>query len=131
MRALGTDPLRKLVLPRLFATLLTLPLLTILSDFFGLMGGYLVSSSTVRLSGEEYWVRAYQALTIQDVTQGMLKPFFFGVTIAAVGCYFGLHTTGGTAGVGRSTTQSVVAASVAILVLDFFITKFLIAIRFF
>ncbi len=131
MRALGTDPLRKLVLPRLFATLLTLPLLTILSDFFGMMGGYLVSSSTVRLSGEEYWVRAYQALTIQDVTQGMLKPFFFGVTIAAVGCYFGLHTTGGTAGVGRSTTQSVVAASVAILVLDFFITKFLIAIRFF
>ena len=131
MRALGTDPLRKLVTPRLYATLLCLPLLTILADFCGLLGGYFVSFYTVRLSTEEYWTTAYQALTFQDITQGLLKPFFFAAVIALVGCYCGLHTTGGTEGVGRSTTQAVVVASVLILILDFFITKFLIGIRFF
>ncbi len=131
MRALGTDPLRKLVTPRLVATLLTLPLLTILSDFFGMLGGYVISSHTARLSSEEYWTSVYQALAFHDVIQGLIKPFFFAVAIALVGCYFGLTTTGGTEGVGRSTTQAVVAASVLILVLDFFITQFLIGIRFF
>ena len=131
MRALGTDPLRKLVTPRLFAAFITLPLLTILADFCGLLGGYLVSSYTVRLSYEEYWTSAYNALTFEDCFQGLLKPFFFAVVIALVGCYYGLHTTGGTEGVGRSTTQAVVAASVLILILDFFITKFLIGVGFF
>ena len=96
-----------------------------------MLGGYFVSFYTVHLSSEEYWVSAYQTLTFQDITQGLLKPFFFAVAIAMVGCYYGLNTTGGTEGVGRSTTQAVVAASVLILVLDFFITKFLIGIRFF
>ena len=131
MRALGTDPIRKLVTPRLYATVLTLPVLTILADFCGMVGGYIVSAYTVRLTSVEYWTSAYQALTFQDVTQGLIKPFFFGVLISLVGCYFGLHTKGGTEGVGRSTTQSVVVASVLILLVDFFITKFLIGIRFF
>jgi len=131
MRALGTDPLRKLVTPRLYATTFTLPLLTILGDFCGLLGGYFISFSTVHLSSEEYWTSAYQALTFQDVTQGLIKPFFFAIVISLVGCYCGLHTTGGTEGVGRSTTQAMVVASVLILLLDFFITKFLIGIRFF
>lgn len=131
MRALGTDPIRKLVTPRLYATVLTLPVLTILADFCGLLGGYFVSFYTVRLTSQEYWTSAYQALTFQDVTQGLIKPFFFAVIVSLVGCYFGLHTTGGTEGVGRSTTQAVVVASVLILVFDFFITKFLIGIRFF
>lgn len=131
MRALGTDPLRKLVTPRLYAAFITLPLLTILADFCGLLGGYLVSSYTVRLTGAEYWTSAYNALTFEDCFQGLLKPFFFAVVIALVGCYFGLHTTGGTEGVGRATTQAVVVASVLILILDFFITKFLIGIGFF
>ncbi len=131
MRAFGTDPIRKLVLPRLFATLSTLPVLTILADFCGMLGGYFISFTTVHLSSEEYWTSAYQTLTFQDVTQGLLKPFFFAVAIALVGCYYGLNTKGGTEGVGRSTTQAMVVASVLILVLDFFITKFLIAIGFF
>jgi phospholipid/cholesterol/gamma-HCH transport system permease protein len=131
MRAFGTDPIRKLVLPRLFATLLTLPILTILADFFGMLGGFFISSSTVHLSSREYWSSVQQSLTYQDVTQGMIKPFVFAVVIAMVGCYYGLKTTGGTEGVGRSTTQAMVVASVLILILDFFITKFLIAIRFF
>jgi phospholipid/cholesterol/gamma-HCH transport system permease protein len=131
MRAFGTDPIRKLVLPRLLATVGTLPLLTVLSDFCGMLGGYFISFYTVRLTSVEYWTSVYQTLTLQDVTQGLLKPFFFAVAIAMVGCHFGLSTTGGTEGVGRSTTHAMVVASVMILVLDFFITKFLIAIRFF
>ena len=131
MRALGTDPLRKLVVPRLVATVVTLPLLTILADFCGMLGGYLVSYYTVRLTTEEYWTTAYQALTYHDVTQGLIKPFFFAVLISLVGCYQGLHTTGGTEGVGRATTQAMVVASVLIVVVDFFITKFLIGIGFF
>jgi len=131
MRALGTDPVRKLVTPRLFAAVITLPILTILADFCGMIGGYFVSFYTVHLTSIEYWTYVYQALTFQDVTQGLLKPFFFAVIVALVGCYYGLTTRGGTEGVGRSTTQAVVVASVLILVVDFFVTKFLIAIHFF
>jgi phospholipid/cholesterol/gamma-HCH transport system permease protein len=131
MRALGTDPLRKLVTPRLYATVVTLPLLTILADFLGMLGGYIVSFYTARLTTEEYWTSAYQALDYHDVVQGLLKPLFFAAVVALVGCYCGLHTTGGTEGVGRSTTQAVVIASVLILILNFFITRFLIGIRFF
>jgi phospholipid/cholesterol/gamma-HCH transport system permease protein len=130
MRALGTDPLRKLVVPRLVATMLTLPLLTILADFCGMLGGYFVSYFTVRLTTEEYWTSAYQSLTYRDVTQGLVKPFIFGILLSLVGCYQGLRTTGGTEGVGRATTQAMVIASVLIVVVDFFITKFLIAIGF-
>jgi len=131
MRALGTDPLRKLVIPRLLAAVVTLPLLTILADFCGMLGGYFVSFFTVRLTTEEYWTSAYQALTYRDVVQGLLKPFIFAILISLVGCYQGLHTTGGTEGVERATTQAMVVASVLIVVVDFFITKFLIAIGFY
>ncbi len=130
LRALGTDPVRKLVTPRLYATLITLPLLTILADFTAMIGGWFISSTVGKLSTEEYWTSVYQSLTFRDVTQGLIKPFFFAVVISLLGCYFGLSTTGGTEGVGRSTTRAVVAAGVLILVLDFFITRFLIGIGF-
>jgi phospholipid/cholesterol/gamma-HCH transport system permease protein len=131
MRALGTDPLRKLVTPRLYATVITLPLLTVLSDFCGLLGGYFVSYYTAHLTTEQYWTSAYQALDFQDVTQGLMKPFFFAFVVAQVGSYYGLHTEGGTEGVGRSTTKAMVVASILIIMLDFLITKFLIGINFF
>ncbi len=131
MRALGTDPLRKLVIPRLAATVAMLPLLTILADFAGMLGGYFVSFYTVHLTTEEYWTSAYQSLTYHDVTQGLIKPFFFAIIISLVGCFQGLHTTGGTEGVGRATTRAMVVASVLIVVVDFFITKLLVGIGFF
>jgi len=131
MRALGTDPLRKLVIPRVLASFLTLPLLTILDDFCGMLGGFMVSRYTVHLTSAEYWTTAYQALDFRDVAQGLMKPLVFALVISLVGSYFGLQTRGGTAGVGRSTTQAVVVASVLILLLDFFLTQFLIAIKFF
>ncbi len=130
LRALGTDPSRKLVTPRVYATLIMLPVLTILSDFIGLIGGYLVSSSVAKLTSAEYWTMAYQSLTLHDVAQGLVKPIIFGAIIALVGCYFGLNTEGGTQGVGRSTTQAVVVASVLIILVDFFIGRFLIGIHF-
>ena len=131
MRALGTDPLRKLVSPRFYATVITLPLLTILADYFGILGGALISMSTAHLSWSEYWYSAYQALEFEDCFQGMAKPFFFAAIVSLVGCYCGLHTTGGTEGVGRSTTRAVVIACVLILIVDFFVTKLLIAVGFF
>ncbi|MBI4465970.1 MAG: ABC transporter permease [Acidobacteria bacterium] len=126
MRALGTDPVKKLVIPRLVATILTLPLLTIVGDFVGLVGGYLVAGFVVRLNPTQFWTRAYNAIEFGDGVQGLVKPFVFGFLVALVGCYYGLTTRGGTQGVGRATTQAVVAASVLILLVDFFVTKTLL-----
>jgi len=123
MRALGTDPVKKLVIPRLVATILMLPLLTIVGDFVGLLGGLVVSKFVARINPVQYWTRAYNAIEFGDGFQGLVKPFVFGLIIALVGCYYGLTTRGGTQGVGRSTTQAVVVASVLILVSNLFITK--------
>src|SRR6202453_4314206 len=126
MRALGTDPVRKLVTPRVVATVLMLPLLTVISDFVGLCGGFFVAYFTLRLGAVQFWTRAVDALEIGDVVQGLAKPFVFGLIIATVGCYEGLRVKGGTQGVGRATTTAVVVSSVFILVVDTFITKLLL-----
>lgn len=128
MRALGTDPTRKLVTPRMLATVTMLPLLTIVADFIGLVGGFFVSFFVVHLNPAQYWSSAYQALEYSDVFQGLLKPVIFGFIVSLVGCYYGLSTRGGTQGVGRATTQAVVASSVLVLVVDFFVTKILLAV---
>lgn len=126
MRAMGTDPSRKLVTPRVIATVLMLPLLTTVADFIGLVGGYFVSHFTLRLSAAEFWHRAINALEFGDIVQGLSKPIVFGFILATIGCYKGLSVRGGTQGVGRATTGAVVAASVAILVANFFLTRFLL-----
>ena len=129
MRALGTDPVQKLVTPRLLATILMLPLLVIISDFMGLVGGYLVGSVLLGLTtAQQFWSSAYQALDYTDIIQGLIKPFAFAIVIALVGCHYGMNTTGGTQGVGRATTQAVVVASVWIIVITFFIGKFFVSI---
>jgi phospholipid/cholesterol/gamma-HCH transport system permease protein len=126
MRAMGTDPIRKLVTPRLLATVLMLPLLTAMADFLGLIGGYLVSSLTLRLGAVAFWTRAINTLEFSDLMQGLSKPVVFGFIIATVGCYQGLNVKGGTQGVGRATTQAVVVSSVFILVANFFLTKLML-----
>ncbi len=128
MRALGTDPIRKLVTPRIVATVLMLFFLTILSDAFGTAGGGFVGVLLLHLKGSSYFHNAYRALVYGDVVQGLTKPLFFGFIISSVGCYFGMTTTGGTQGVGRSTTQAVVVSSVVIIVADFLITRVMIGI---
>jgi len=126
MRAMGTDPVRKLVTPRVIATILMLPLLTALADFTGLIGGYLVSALTLRLGAVTFWTRALDILDFSDLMQGMTKPIVFGLILSTVGCYQGLNVRGGTQGVGRATTQAVVTSSVFILVTNFFLTKIML-----
>ena len=123
MRALGTDPIQKLVTPRLIATCVVLPLLTVIADFIGIFGGYVVAAGLLDLSGPRYWQTAWQALYWNDLTQGLLKPFVFAFIIALVGCFYGLRASGGTQGVGRATTQAMVTASVWIFILTFFLTR--------
>ena len=128
MRALGTDPMKKLVTPRVVSTTFMLFFLTIISDLLGLFGGAVVSVLLFGLDWHQYWNTAYQALVFQDVFMGLMKPLFFGFIISTIGCYYGMAARGGTQGVGRATTQAVVASSVLILTVDLFITKFLMAV---
>lgn len=123
MRAMGTDPSRKLVTPRVVATMLVLPLLTALTDFLGLIGGCIASVFTLRLDAVQFWTRAINALEFGDLMQGISKPVVFGLIVATVGCYKGLTVRGGTQGVGRATTEAVVVSSVLILVSNLFLTK--------
>src|SRR5947209_6220311 len=127
MRALGTDPYKKLVTPRVVSTIFMMFFLTIISDLVGLVGGWIISFALLGLDTFQYWNSAYQALKYNDVVTGLIKPLFFGFIIATVGCYYGLSTRGGTQGVGRSTTQAVVAASVLILAVDVVLTKLLLS----
>ena len=127
MRALGTDPIQKLVTPRLIATAIMLPCLTVIADFVGMVGGYVIGVIVYHLPTRQYWTSTWQALDWSDVVQGLLKPFVFSFVISLVGCYYGLRTSGGTQGVGRATTQAVVTASVLIFVLTFFITKIFVS----
>jgi len=126
LRAMGTDPSRKLVTPRVIATVCMLPLLTAMADFVGLVGGFLTSFLELRLNPIEYWTRAVDALSFGDLVQGMVKPVVFGLILSTVGCYQGLTVRGGTQGVGRATTEAVVVSSVFILVANFFLTKLLL-----
>jgi phospholipid/cholesterol/gamma-HCH transport system permease protein len=121
MRALGTDPVQKLVTPRLIATCGMLPLLTIIADFVGIFAGWVISVVFLNISSRLYWNSAWQALDWSDVFQGLLKPFLFAFVVALIGCFYGLRTTGGTQGVGHSTTQAMVTASMLIFVLTYFV----------
>jgi phospholipid/cholesterol/gamma-HCH transport system permease protein len=123
MRAMGTDPSRKLVTPRVLATILMLPLLVAMADFLGLLGGCVASVFSLRLDAIEFWRRAINVLEFADLMQGFTKSLVFGFILATVGCYKGLTVRGGTQGVGRATTQAVVVASVLIIVADTFLTK--------
>jgi phospholipid/cholesterol/gamma-HCH transport system permease protein len=128
MRALGTDPYKKLVTPRVIATVFMMFFLTIISDLVGLVGGWIISFSMLGLDSTQYWNSAYQVLRYNDVVTGLVKPLVFGFIIATVGCYYGINTKGGTQGVGRSTTQAVVVASVLILAVDAVLTQLFITL---
>jgi phospholipid/cholesterol/gamma-HCH transport system permease protein len=126
LRALGTDPVRKLVVPRMLAGLLMAPVLTVISDFVGIFGGWLVSRFQLQVSSELYWSSVTDALYTQDLYQGIIKPFVFGFVIVTIACHVGLRAKGGTQGVGKATTVAVVAGSVAVIAADFFVTQILV-----
>lgn len=126
MRALGTDPIKKLVVPRLFATVTMLPLLTIVADATGIVGGLAVAVGMLQISANLYLSSAWNGLDYFDVLGGLIKPIVFGAIVAVVSCRCGMRTEGGTQGIGRSTTQAVVVSSVLILVSDFFLTRLIL-----
>src|SRR5687767_501325 len=130
LRALGTDPIRKLVLPRVLAGLVMVPLLTCISVAVGLVGAWLITITQLKVASSVYWNSVVAGLYIQDVWMGLIKPFFLGFAIVSIGCHVGLRTHGGTQGVGRSTTNAVVAGSVAVLVVNFLVTKLLIVLMY-
>jgi phospholipid/cholesterol/gamma-HCH transport system permease protein len=129
MRALGTDPIMKLVKPRVIATAVVLPLLTILADFLGIFGGWIVACLLLNLTtSSQYWDNSWRSLEYNDITQGLLKPFVFAIVLSLVGCFYGMRTTGGTQGVGRATTQAMVVASVWVVVLTFVIGRVFVSL---
>ena len=125
LRALGTDPIRKLVVPRVLSGFLMAPVLTVLSDFVGILGGWVVARFTFQVNTGLYWSSVTKGLYMQDLWMGLIKPFVFGFLIVTIACHVGLRATGGTAGVGKATTISVVAGSVAVIAADFFVGQIL------
>ena len=128
LRALGTDPIRKLVVPRVIAGIVMAPVLTVIADTVGIIGGWLIAVLQLRVASSLYWTSVTDGLFPEDPWMGLIKPFFLGFAIVTVGCHVGLRTSGGTQGVGRATTNAVVTASVAVIAVDFFVTRLLISV---
>jgi phospholipid/cholesterol/gamma-HCH transport system permease protein len=130
LRALGSDPVRKLVLPRVLAGVIMVPILTVIADAIGMVGAWIIAATQLKIAGSVFWNSVVLGLFIQDVWMGLIKPFFFGFVIVTIACHVGLRTSGGTQGVGRATTNAVVAGSVAVLAVDFLVTKLLFVLMY-
>ena len=128
LRALGTDPIRKLVVPRVLAGFFMAPVLTVIANTVGILGGWLIAVFELRVASSLYWSSIIEGLYMDDAIMGLVKPFCLGYVIVTIGCHVGLRTKGGTQGVGRATTAAVVAASVAVIAVDFFVTRLLITV---
>jgi phospholipid/cholesterol/gamma-HCH transport system permease protein len=136
LSTLGTDPIKKLATPRVLAALIMLPVLTIINDLVGIIGGNIIALFMVGLPTSLYWRTVWEQIISggfmfgvipNDFVQGLAKPLVFGAVISITACFFGLRTTGGTEGVGQSTTKTVVTSSILILVVDYFLTQILLS----
>jgi len=123
LRSLGTDYMKKLITPRVLACIIALPLLTALCDFIAIYSGQILTSYQIHQSAHVYWNSVRMHITLQDLDYSFIKAFTFGILIAATSCYQGLRTSGGTRGVGKSTTHAVMFSSILIIASDFFLTK--------
>lgn len=130
LRALGSDPVRKLVVPRVLAGFFMAPVLTIVANTVGILGGWLIAVFQLRVASSLYWSSVIEGLYLEDAWMGLIKPFFLGYVIVTIGCHVGLRAGGGTQGVGRATTNAVVASSVAVIAVDFFVTRALITLMY-
>jgi phospholipid/cholesterol/gamma-HCH transport system permease protein len=128
LRSMAADPVKKLVVPRLVATLVMLPALTVLGDALGILGGLIIATTQLNLTAGFYLNDVVGALTVEDLVSGVAKSFFFAGCVTLVGCYNGLTARGGADGVGRATTNTVVLASTMVLVSDFFLSKLFLAL---
>jgi phospholipid/cholesterol/gamma-HCH transport system permease protein len=122
----GVDPIRKLAVPRFWAIFIMLPALTIVCDFVAIVGGWVIAVYIAHISGTAYWTSVIAKLSIGNLIVGLGKPFVFAVIIATISTFMGFRTTGGTRGVGRSTTDSVVACSITILFVNFLFTRLIV-----
>ena len=128
LRAMAISPSRRLVVPRVVAVVMMMPVLTAIADALGILGGLAIAVLELRMTFQDYFTSILQQLSISDISSGLAKTLFFGFEIAAIGCYNGLQVEGGAAAVGRATTRTVVLASISILVSDFFLTKLFLAL---
>jgi len=123
MRAMATNPVHKLVIPRLVACIVCLPVLTVISNLMGILGGMLLGALELQIDGPFYLARVVHAVSINDIASGLGKTIFFGYFIGIIACNNGMRVEGGADGVGHATTETVVSASIVILISDFFLTK--------
>ena len=123
--SMATEPIHYLIVPRVGASFFMLPLLVLVGDAIGIVGGWLVAVGLFHANTVQYWHSTFQYLEVNDVTSGLIKAAFFGLILAVTGCTKGFYTSGGAEGVGRSTTNAVVMGSLSILLSDFFLTKIL------
>lgn len=125
---MGASPAKKLVFPRVLAAILSLPLLTALADFIGIAGGLVVSLVDIHMTYTTYISQVERSVTLGDFFEGVIKAVFFGFFVSLIGCYHGLKVKGGAEGVGKATARAVVASSICVMILDYFLTKLLVLI---
>jgi phospholipid/cholesterol/gamma-HCH transport system permease protein len=128
LRSMAISPVRRLVVPRVLATVLMLPVLTALADVLGILGGLLIAVVELQMTAQDYLTSIWNQLAISDIMSGLSKTFFFGFEIAVIGCFNGMRVEGGASAVGVATTRTVVLASICVLVSDFFLTKLFLAL---
>ena len=122
LHTMAANPIKYLVVPRIIAGVFMLPLLTVVADFVGVIGGYIVGVGLLKINSGIYVAKMVEIVEFGDIFNGLVKAACFGLILSLVGCYKGFYTTGGAQGVGKATTQAVVIASVAILISDYFLT---------
>jgi len=128
LKAFGVDPVRKLAIPRLISLLVMVPILTVIADAVAIIGGWVIAILVAHVSSNLYWANVLDRLRFGNIAIGLIKPVAFALVIAFISCYKGFTTTGGTRGVGKSTTSSVVLSSITILIVNFVITKTVISL---
>ncbi len=124
MRAMGANHIKKLVVPRVLSAMLVLPLLTVMADALGIFGGMVISQYEFHVDSHLYMSTIWRNLALADLLSGLGKTVVFGFLIGIIGCYNGLEVSGGTEGLGRATTATVVTSAILVLISDFFLTKF-------
>ncbi len=128
LRVIGTDPIKKLVTPRVLSSTIMLPVLTVIGDAVSLFGGYYISVFVSNQSGSFYWSQISAEMNFENIFSGIIKPFIFGFLIACISCYMGLATRGGARGLRQATTTAVVLSTVTIIVVDFMLTRVLLVV---
>jgi phospholipid/cholesterol/gamma-HCH transport system permease protein len=128
LRAMGVEPIPRLVMPRQVASMLTMLPLTVLADAVAIAGGWYVAVTWLNTPSQVFWTQALDSLTFKDLAVGFIKPVFFGYIIASVSAYYGLATRGGASGVGKNATRAVMLSSLSVLIVDFILGKLILAL---